>query len=76
MTKNANKDTSYYKIMPILGSSFIHKIHISQGKLQSQGVESFIADENMTTIGFVKNYRLLIRSFGVIKANFILNAIE
>ena len=76
MTKKANIDSSSNKIVTILESSFIHEIHIAQGKLKSQGVESFIADENMTTIGFVENYRLLIRSFDVLKANFILNATE
>lgn len=76
MTKKANSNSSSNKMVTILNSSFIHEIHIAQGKLQSQGVESFIADENMTTIGFVENYRLLIRSFDVLKANFILNSIE
>ena len=69
MTKKTNTNSPSNKIVTILSSSFIHEIHIAQGKLQNEGIRCFIADENMTTIGFVENYRLQIRSFDVLKAN-------
>ena len=76
MIKNSETNSPSNKVVTILNSSFIHEIHIAQGKLQSEGIQSFIADENMATIGFVENYRLQVRSFDVLKANAILNSIK
>jgi hypothetical protein len=68
-------ENSSNKIVTILSSSFLFELQIAKGKLQSEGIESFIADENMSTVGFVEDYRLQIRSYDVLKANVILNKI-
>ena len=68
-------ENSSNKIVTILTSSFLFELQIAKGKLESEGIKSFIADENMSTVGFVEDYRLQIRSYDVLKANVILNKI-
>ncbi|AOW20523.1 hypothetical protein [Urechidicola croceus] len=68
-------ETSSNKLVTVLSSAFLHEIQIAKSKLQSEGIQSFIPDENMALIGFVENYRLQIRSFDVMRAKLILNSI-
>jgi hypothetical protein len=64
------------KLVTVFTSSVLFELQIAKGKLESEGIQSFIADENMFTIGFTQEYRLQIHSFDVIKANVILNKIK
>jgi hypothetical protein len=64
------------KLVTVLTSSVLFELQITKGKLESEGIQSFIADQNMYTIGFTQEYRLQIHSFDVIKAKVILNEIK
>ena len=64
------------KLVTVLSSTVLFELQIAKGKLGSEGIKCFIADENMSTIGFVQEYRLQIRSFDVLKAKVILNKIK
>ncbi len=64
------------KLVTVLNSRVLYELQIVKGKLESEGIKSFIADENMNTIGFSEEYRLQIDATDVIKAKFILNKIN
>lgn len=69
-------ENSETKLVTILSSMALFELQIAKGKLESEGIQSFIADQNMTTIGFVEEYRLQIASSDVIKAKIILDKIS
>ena len=75
MISNQHDDSSSNKIVTIFDSPFLHDVQIAREKLKSEGIDSFIPDEHITTIGFVTDFRLQIRSFDVIKAKSILKSI-
>lgn len=64
------------KLVTVLSSTMLFELQIAKGKLESEGIQSFIADENMNTIGFAQEYRLQILSFDVLKAKVILDKIN
>ncbi len=64
------------KLVTALTSSYLYKLEVIKGKLESEGIQCFIADQNMSTIGFVGEYRLQIIAEDVIKAKNILNKIN
>ncbi|RXP56593.1 DUF2007 domain-containing protein [Lutibacter sp. HS1-25] len=73
MNKHANN------LVTVLTASLIHQIHIAKTLLASQGIESYIFDENIaTTIGtaFVEGYKLEVDSADLEKAKKILAEIE
>jgi len=54
-------DPSLNKLVTILNAQFLHEVQIAQSKLELEGIQSFIIDENITsTIGtaFIEGYRL------------------
>lgn len=63
------------KLVTALSSNVLFDLQIAKGKLESEGIQCFIADENMSTIGFVQEYRLQVYSYDVLKAKVILNKI-
>ncbi len=69
--KNSN-----IKLVTVLVSRVLYELQIAKSKLESEGIKCFIADEHMTTIGFVEEYRLQIDAADVIKAKFILKKIN
>lgn len=75
MISNQHEASSSNIITTVFSSPFLHEVQIAREKLKSEGIESFIPDEHLTTVGFVTNYRLQIRSFDTIKANEILKKI-
>jgi len=68
--KNSNS-----KIVTVLVSRILYELQIAKGKLESEGIKSFIADENMSAIGFAEEYRLQLDASDVLKAKVILNKI-
>lgn len=64
------------KLITVYSSSNLYELEIIKGKLESEGIQSFIADQNMYTIGFTQEYRLQIYSYDVLKAKVILNKIK
>ncbi len=64
------------KLITVYSSANLYELEIIKGKLESEGIQSFIADQNMYTIGFTQEYRLQIRSFDALKAKVILNKIK
>lgn len=53
--------TNSRSLKTVLVTSFIHEIHLAKAKLESQGIRSFIIDENLnSTIGtaFIEGYKL------------------
>jgi len=64
--KNSN-----IKLVTVLISRFLYELQIAKGKLESEGIKSFIVDEHMSTIGFSEEYRLQIDAEDVLKAKFI-----
>ncbi|MBL4939934.1 MAG: DUF2007 domain-containing protein [Lutibacter sp.] len=63
-------------LVTILTASLIHEIHIAKTLLSSQGINSFIIDENIaTTIGtaFVEGYKLNVSTLDFEKATQLLN---
>lgn len=64
------------KLVTVMTSLVLFELQIAKGKLESEGIQSFIADENMYTIGFTQEYRLQIHSFDFLKAKAILNKIN
>jgi len=42
------------KLVTVFTSSVLFELQIAKGKLESEGIQSFIADENMFTIGFTQ----------------------
>lgn len=72
-------ESSSHNLITILNSQFLHEVQIAQTKLELEGIQSFIADENITsTIGtaFVEGYKLQIDSSNVEKATIIIEAIS
>ena len=54
-------ETASNKLITIFNAQFLHEIQIAQSKLELEGIQSFIIDENITsTIGtaFIEGYRL------------------
>ena len=64
------------KLVTVLISRVLYELQIAKGKLESEGIKSFIVDEHMSTIGFSEEYRLQIDAEDVLKAKFILNKIK
>lgn len=53
--------TNSRSLKTVLITSFIHEIHLAKAKLESEGIRSFIVDENInSTIGtsFIEGYKL------------------
>jgi len=63
------------KLVTVLTSRTLFELQIAKGRLESEGINSFIADENMSTIGFVEEYRLQIKSSDVLRTKVILSKI-
>ena len=63
------------KLVTVLSSRTLFELQIAKGKLESEEISCFIADENMSTIGFVEEYRLQIKPSDVLRAKVILNKI-
>lgn len=60
-------ENSSNKIVTVLSSNILFELEIAKGKLESERIESFIADQNMSTIGFIENFRFQIRPYDVLK---------
>ncbi|MCF6279886.1 MAG: DUF2007 domain-containing protein [Flavobacteriaceae bacterium] len=69
-------ENSNNKLVTVLTSRDLFELQIAQGKLESEGIQSFIADQNMNTVGFLGEYRLQIASSDVIVVKNILNKIS
>ena len=66
-------------LVTVLTASLIHQIHIAKTLLASQGIESYIFDENITTtIGtaFVEGYKLEVDKADLKRAQELLAEIE
>ena len=66
-------------LVTVLTASLIHQIHIAKTLLASQGIESYIFDENITTtIGtaFVEGYKLEVDKADLERAQQLLAEIE
>lgn len=66
-------------LVTVLTASLIHQIHIAKTLLASQGIESYIIDENITTtIGtaFVEGYKLEVDKADLNRAQELLAEIE
>lgn len=71
--------TPSHKLVTILNARFIHEVQIAQSRLEIEGIQSFIVDENITsTLGtaFVEGYKLEIDTADVEKAKTILDSIS
>lgn len=69
-------ENSSNTLVTILTASLIHEIHIAKTLLASQGIYSFIIDENIaTSIGtaFVEGYKLKVSTLDFEKATQLLN---
>ncbi|MCF6214310.1 MAG: hypothetical protein L3J45_09845 [Flavobacteriaceae bacterium] len=52
-------------LITVYTSSFSHEIYLAKNKLELEGIESFVFDDNLTsTIGtaFIEEYKLKVRS--------------
>jgi len=70
-----NSDT----LTTVLTASLIHEVHIAKTLLASNGIESYIIDENITlTIGtaFVEGYKLKVSTLDFEKAKKILDEVN
>ena len=68
-----------HKLTTILDVQYLHEAQIAQGKLESEGIRSFIMDEHLPiTIGtgYIEGFRLQVDSFDVVKAKSILESIR
>jgi len=66
------------KLITIFNAQFLHEIQIAQSKLELEGIQSFIIDENITsTIGtaFIEGYRLQVDISDVEKSKPIIDNI-
>ncbi|PCI09672.1 MAG: hypothetical protein COB73_04940 [Flavobacteriaceae bacterium] len=66
------------KLVTILNTQFIHEVQIAQSKLELEGIQSYLVDENIiSTIGtaFVEGYRLQVNSTYVEKSKQIIDTI-
>lgn len=71
-------DTTSNKLITILNAQFLHEVQIAQSKLELEGIQSFIVDENITsTIGtaFVEGYRLQVGMKDAEKSKSIIDTI-
>ena len=71
-------ETASNKLVTILNAQFLHEVQIAQSKLDIEGIQSFIVDENITsTIGtaFVEGYKLQVSSTDVEKSKPIIDSI-
>ena len=60
----------------VLTSSFLHEIHLAKTKLASEGIHSFIVDENLNSIigtAFIEGYKLNVDLTDYEKARTILS---
>ena len=68
-----------HKLTTIMNAQFIHEVQIAQGKLESEGIRSFLIDEFLPlthATGFVDGYRLQVDAPDVLKAKSILDSIK
>jgi len=66
-------------LVPVLTVSLIHQIHIAKALLASNGIESYIFDENIaTSIGtaYVEGYKLEVDKADLERAKQILAEVE
>ncbi len=66
------------KLITILNTQFLHEAQIAQSKLEIEGIQSFIVDQNITsTIGtaFIEGYRLQVNNTDVEKSKPIIDQI-
>ncbi|MDC9721786.1 MAG: hypothetical protein PSN34_03300 [Urechidicola sp.] len=71
-------ETASNKLITILNAQFLHEIQIAQSKLDLEGIQSFIVDENIiSTIGtaFVEGYKLQVNATDVEKSKPIIDTI-
>ncbi len=71
--------TASNKLITIFNAQFLHEIQIAQSKLELEGIQSFIIDENITsTIGtaFIEGYRLQVDVSDVEKSKSIIDTIS
>ena len=71
-------ETASNKLVTILNTQFLHEVQIAQSKLELEGIQSFIVDENITsTIGtaFVEGYRLQINSADIEESKPIIDTV-
>ena len=71
-------ETASNKLVTIYIAPFIHEVQIAQSKLELEGIQSFIVDENITsTIGtaFVEGYKLQVSATDVEKSKPIIDTI-
>jgi len=60
----------------VFRSTFIHEIHLAKSKLENEGINSYLIDENLTyTIGtaFVEEYKLMVNEENFDKAHTVLS---
>lgn len=65
-------------LVTILNTQFLHEVQIAQSKLELEGIQSYLVDENITsTIGtaFVEGYKLQVNSTDVEKSKPIIDTI-
>ncbi len=66
-------------LVTVLTASLIHEVHIAKTLLASEGIESYIIDQNIaTSIGtaFVEGYKLKVNSLDLEKAKEILDEVN
>jgi len=66
------------KLVTILNTQFLHEVQIAKSKLELEGIQSYLIDENITsTIGtaFIEGYRLQVSSTDVEKSKPIIDII-
>lgn len=66
-------------LVTVLTASLIHEVHIAKTLLSSEGIESYIFDQNIaTSIGtaFVEGYKLKVNALDLERAKKILDEIE
>ena len=71
-------ETASNKLITIFNAQFLHEVQIAQSKLELEGIQSFIIDENITsTIGtaFIEGYRLLVNITDIEKSKPIIDTI-
>lgn len=72
-------ETASNKLITIFNAQFLHEIQIAQSKLELEGIQSFIIDENITsTIGtaFIEGYRLQVDISDVEKSKPIIDTLS
>lgn len=66
-------------LVTVLTASLIHEVHIAKTLLSSEGIESYIFDQNIaTSIGtaFVEGYKLKVNALDLEKAKRILDEVN